>query len=319
MRPQAAFFSPLHTGGKQESSLAEFAQTNSGERKSSAIPTLHHAMARLRPSRIMRPRLSRSFALPKPGPPRLGGRGSVRAGKGDRGSAGALPSRNLGRRTWEGEAPSEPARATEAQQELRPPETWAAAPGRARLRPSRQGRPRLSRSFALPKPGPPPGRARLRPSRQRRPRLSRSFALPKPGPPHLGGRGSVRAGKGDRGSAGASPSRNLGRRTWEGEAPSEPARATAAQQELRPPKSGAAGLGRARLRPSRQRRRRRSRSFALPKAGPPQLGGRGSVRAGKGDRGSAGASPSPTCANAVTRQVPARGQSARQVYRPQAS
>ena len=110
------------------------------------------------------------------------------------------------------------------------------------------------------------GRARLRPSRQRRTRLSRSFALPKPGPPNLGGRGSVRAGKGHRGSAGASPSQNLGHRTWEGEAPSEPAKANAAQQELRPPKTCATELGRARLRPSRQRRTRLSRSFALPES-----------------------------------------------------
>ena len=49
-----------------------------------------------------------------------------------------------------------------------------------------------------------------------------------------GGRGSVRAGKGHRGSAGASPSQNLGHRTWEGEAPSEPDNATARQEARRP-------------------------------------------------------------------------------------
>ena len=65
------------------------------------------------------------------------------------------------------------------------------------------------------------------------------------------------------GLAGASPSQSLSHRTREGEAPSEPAKAIAAQQELRP-----------------------------PKCGPPNSGGRGSVRAGKGHRGSAGASPS---------------------------
>ena len=107
-----------------------------------------------------------------------GGRGSVRAGKGHRGSAGASPSQNLGHRTWEGEAPSEPAKAYRgsagaspsqnlghrtregeapsepakafaAQQELRPPKTWATEPGRARLRPSRIIL-RLVGSFALP-------------------------------------------------------------------------------------------------------------------------------------------------------------------------
>ena len=144
---------------------------------------------------------------------------------------------------------------------------------------------RRSQSHVFTTSGLPPaatelGRARLRPSRQRPSRLSRSFALPKPGPPNSGGRGSVRAGKGHRGSAGASPSQNLGHRTREGEAPSEPAKAIAAQQELRPPKTWATELGRARLRPSRQRPSRLSRSFALPKPGPPNSGGRGSVRAG---------------------------------------
>jgi hypothetical protein len=43
----------------------------------------------------------------------------------------------------------------------------------------------------------------------------RSFALPKPGPANSGGRSSVRAGIGHRGSAGASPSQNPGQRTWE--------------------------------------------------------------------------------------------------------
>ena len=86
------------------------------------------------------------------------------------------------------------------------------------------------------------GRARLRPSRQRLSRLSGSFALPNKSRAdelNSGGRGSVRAGKGYRGSAGASPSQkpeptNL---TREGEALSEPAKAIAAQQELRPPKT----------------------------------------------------------------------------------
>ena len=49
-----------------------------------------------------------------------------------------------------------------------------------------------------------------------------------------GGRGSVRAGKGERGSAGASPSQNVGHRTWEGEALSEPAKASAAQRRTSP-------------------------------------------------------------------------------------
>jgi hypothetical protein len=79
---------------------------------------------------------------------------------------------------------------------------------------------------------------------------------------------------------------------WEGQAPSEPAIAIAAQQELRPPKTWATELGRARLRPSRQKPLRLSRSFALPKPGALNLGGPGSVRAGNCRRGSAGASPS---------------------------
>ena len=52
--------------------------------------------------------LSRSFALPEPGPPNVGGRGSVRAAMTFAGSARASPSQNLGYQTWEGEAPSEP-------------------------------------------------------------------------------------------------------------------------------------------------------------------------------------------------------------------
>jgi hypothetical protein len=134
---------------------------------------------------------------------------SVRAGIGHRGSAGASPSQIIGRRSREGEALSEPAMAIAAQQELRPPKSSVDAVGRARLCPSRQW-----------------------PSR-----LSRSFALPNHGSTQSGGRGSVRAGNGHRGSAGASPSQIIGRRSREGEAPSEPAMAIAAQQELRPPKS----------------------------------------------------------------------------------
>ena len=275
--------------------------------------------ARLRPSRQWPPRLSRSFALPK-SCSIAGGRGSVRAGKGRRGSAGASPSQNRGQQR-----------------------------GRARLRPSRQRPSRLSRSFALPKHRASGlGRARLRPSRQRPSRLSRSFALPKCG----------------------------ATRTREGEAPSEPAKAIAAQQELRPPKIGgpadsggrgsvragnghrgsagaspsqdrASGPGRARLRPSRQRPSRLSRSFALPKSGPadpggrgsvragrrpPRLsrsfalpksciiaGGRGSVRAGNGHRGSAGASPSQNRASSREGEAPsepATATAAQQELRP---
>ena len=147
--------------------------------------------------------------------------------------------------TWEGEALSEPAIATAAQQELRPPKRHRGSAGAS---PS-QTPPRLSRSFALPKPGPTnltwEGEALSEPAKP--PRLSRSFALPNE---------------------------------------------TAAQQELRPPKTWADESGRAGRRPSRQRPPRLSRSFALPEPGPTNLGGRGSVRAGKDDRGSAGASPS---------------------------
>ena len=82
-----------------------------------------------------------------------------------------------------------PAEAAAAQQELRPPKTWTDELNLG-------------------------GRLR-RQSRQRPPRLSRSFALPKPGPTNL---------------------------TWEGDAPAEPAKAAAAQQELRPPKSRATEL-----------------------------------------------------------------------------
>jgi hypothetical protein len=79
-----------------------------------------------------------------------------------------------------------------------------------------------------------PGRGSVRAGKRHRGSAGASPSQ-KPGPPNSGGRGSGRAGKGHRGSAGASPSQNLGPRTWEGEAPSEPANATAAQQELRPP------------------------------------------------------------------------------------
>ena len=92
------------------------------------------------------------------------------------------------------------------------------------------------------------GRARLRPSLRRRSRLSGSFALP----------------------------RTLRHVNREGEAPSEPAEAIAAQRELRRPKN----------------------------ASPRQSGGRGSVRACGGDRGSAGARPPK---NASPRQSGGRG------------
>ena len=184
--------------------------------------------------------------------------------KGQRGSAGASPSQKQSHRTWEGEAPSVPAKANAAQRELRPPK---------------------SRPTEL-------GRARLCLCRQRPTRLSGSFALPKAEPPNLGGRGSVCAGKGQRGSAQLRPPKSR---------PTELGRArlclcrqrpTRLERELRPPKSRPTELGRARLCLCRQRPTRLSGSFALPKAGPPNLGGRGSVRAGKGQRGSAGASPS---------------------------
>ena len=49
-----------------------------------------------------------------------------------------------------------------------------------------------------------------------------------------GRRGSVGAAEGLRGSAGASPSQNLGLRTWEGEAPSEPDDASACREACHP-------------------------------------------------------------------------------------
>ena len=155
-------------------------------------------------------RLSRSFALPK-----------------------------LGHRTREGEPPGEPRWPVPAQQELRPPKNWTTEPGRASLPcavmacsgsagaspsqnwatelgrasllASRDGLFRLSRSFALPKFGPPNlgGRA-SRPRRDGLFRLSRSFALPKIGPPNLGGRASRCAAMACSGSAGASPSQKRG-------------------------------------------------------------------------------------------------------------
>src|SRR6202034_235712 len=95
---------PLHKGGKRRPHARNKNAPLAVAFSTQSTPTLHHARARLRPSRQTPTRLSRSFALPKPGPPNLGGRGFVRAGKRQRGSAGASPSQNLVHRTWEGEA-----------------------------------------------------------------------------------------------------------------------------------------------------------------------------------------------------------------------
>ena len=107
---------------------------------------------------------------------------------------------------------SEPANATAAEQGASPPpRTWAIELGRARLLP------------------PEPANAT---AAQQESRPPRTWAIEL-----RGGRGSVRAGKRHRGSAGASPSQNLGHRTWEGEAPSEPDGAAARHRRLAFPKS----------------------------------------------------------------------------------
>ena len=93
-----------------------------------------------------------------------------------------------------------------------------------------------------------------------------------------GGRGSVRAGKGDCGSAGASPSQNLGQRSSGG------------RGSVR---AGKGDCGSAGASPSQNLGRRSS-------------GGRGSVRAGV-RRGAPGGSSSRQCAKTLSEEYPCAG------------
>ena len=203
--------------------------------------------ARLRPSRIM-PRLAGTLA-------------PVPDGESHCGSAGASPSQNKTRATDPGRA------------RLRP--SWVMPRLAGRLAPVPAGEGHCGSAGASPSQNKTraadPGRARLWPSRITL-RLAGTLAPVPDGESHCG-------------SAGASPSRNKtsGHRSWEGEAPAEPANATAAQRELRPPenKTSATEPGRARLRPSRQRYCGSAGASPSRKPGPPNLGGRGSGRAGE--------------------------------------